>query len=74
MRCLEYKCSNCIFIYRCLFIIRELKEESGLDAVEMYKAGILIFQMGDDLVLRETHVFVVNKYSGTPTESEGMLQ
>ncbi len=50
-----------------------MKEESGLDAVEMYEAGILIFQMGDDPVLRETHVFVVNKYSGTPTESEGML-
>lgn len=52
--------------------VRELKEEIGINAVEMKKVGILGFSVLDDPVRLEVHVFKVSKFTGEPTESEEM--
>lgn len=51
---------------------RELKEEIGIEAEKMDKAGILEFSFENDLKILEVHIFRVSDYSGEPTESEEM--
>jgi len=51
---------------------RELKEEAGIDALEMNKVGILDFEFENNPEVREVHVFSVLKFKGEPQESEEM--
>ena len=50
---------------------RELEEESGLKADELEQAGILKFEFVGEPQILEVHVFRVEKYQGSPGESEG---
>jgi len=51
---------------------RELKEESGVEAVDMVKRGILCFEFENDPVKLEVHVFYANDYVGELIETEEM--
>jgi 8-oxo-dGTP diphosphatase/2-hydroxy-dATP diphosphatase len=52
--------------------IRELKEETGIDAVNIKKVGILDFSFQNDNKILEVNVFKVIDFIGEPTESEEM--
>jgi len=52
--------------------IRELKEEIGIDAVNMKKVGILDFSFQNDTKILEVNVFTVIDFIGEPIESEEM--
>lgn len=52
--------------------MRELKEESGIKALEMKKVGILEFEFENDPKILETHVFLITKFTGSPVETEEM--
>jgi len=52
--------------------VRELKEEAGLEPVDMKKAGILEFSFQDDPKLLEVHIFRITAFAGEPVESEEM--
>jgi 8-oxo-dGTP diphosphatase/2-hydroxy-dATP diphosphatase len=52
--------------------MRELKEETCLEAQEMSKRGILNFEFEDDFSLLEVHVYSIDKYEGNPEETEEM--
>jgi 8-oxo-dGTP diphosphatase / 2-hydroxy-dATP diphosphatase len=51
---------------------RELKEEIGIDAVEMQKVGIIDFDFENSNESPEVHFFWVKKWIGRPSESEEM--
>ena len=51
---------------------RELREEAGLDAQAVRKAGVLTFETAGDPVLLEVHVYAVTAFSGEPCETEEM--
>lgn len=51
---------------------RELKEEAGIDALEIEKVGILDFEFENNPQTLEAHVFSIKKFSGEPEESEEM--
>lgn len=51
---------------------RELKEESGLEATDFNKVGILEFSFEEDPKILEVHIFKVNDFVGEPKESEEM--
>ena len=51
---------------------REIFEEAGIVAHELEKRGILEFEFVKSGDILEVHLFRVNDYSGTPTESEEM--
>ncbi|XP_033337843.1 oxidized purine nucleoside triphosphate hydrolase [Megalopta genalis] len=53
--------------------IRELKEECGLNAEDLRKIAIIVFQFEGDETLHEVHVYESFKYHGEVTESEEML-
>ena len=52
--------------------IRELKEETGLQAIDLAKVGIIEFSFASSDDLLEVHVFRVTSFSGTPQETEEM--
>lgn len=52
--------------------IREIKEESCLDAHEISKRGILYFEFENDPTLLEVHIYSIDHYEGTPEETEEM--
>ncbi len=52
--------------------MRELKEESGLNATNSKKIGILEFSFIEDPKELEVHIFKVSDYTGEPYESEEM--
>jgi 8-oxo-dGTP diphosphatase / 2-hydroxy-dATP diphosphatase len=49
---------------------RELKEEIGLEAVEMQKVGVINFEFENSDEAPEVHFFWVKKWAGSPAESE----
>lgn len=52
--------------------IREVLEESGMQVEELQSAGVLTFDMPDEQLFIEAHLFRIKKYSGDPSESEEM--
>lgn len=53
-------------------MVRELLEESGLEALRLHKRGFLEFVFkGSDLII-ETHLFAIVDYSGELIETEEM--
>ncbi|PIR86954.1 MAG: hypothetical protein COU11_02985 [Candidatus Harrisonbacteria bacterium CG10_big_fil_rev_8_21_14_0_10_49_15] len=52
--------------------LREIREECGIEATEIDKRGVLIFNFQDDTKIGEVHVFHITKYTGEPIESEEM--
>lgn len=52
--------------------IRELKEEAGIEALEITRVGILDFEYLLDQKILETHIFIVKKFRGEPQETEEM--
>lgn len=53
--------------------VRELKEESGLDAEIIEKRAEFLFDFDTGDSGLEVHLFHVKKYKGEPTETEEML-
>lgn len=53
--------------------IRELKEECGLVAKNIYKGGINEFEFIEDNELHEVHIFYANEFNGEPIESDEMI-
>lgn len=51
---------------------RELKEEVGIEAVDLNPAGVMEFTFEDDTGHLQVHVFKVTKFSGEPVETEEM--
>jgi len=51
---------------------RELKEECGLDAKNMAKAGVISFKWQDKPEILEVHIFKAADFEGEPAESEEM--
>lgn len=51
---------------------RELKEESGLEVEELSKRGIIEFSFQNDPKILEVHIFLIEKFSGMPIETEEM--
>jgi 8-oxo-dGTP diphosphatase/2-hydroxy-dATP diphosphatase len=51
---------------------RELWEETGLQALEMTKKGIIDFEFENDPKILEVHIFHVTKFKGEPKETEEM--
>ena len=52
--------------------IRELKEESGVEAVDMFKNGMINFAFESNEEVLEVHIFSVNSFKGEPIETEEM--
>ncbi len=52
--------------------VREMKEESGIDIKKMNKLGVIGFKYQDGSGDMEVHIFNVNEFEGSPTESEEM--
>lgn len=52
--------------------MRELKEEAGLEALEIVKKGIIDFEFENDPKILEVHIFHITKFRGTPEETEEM--
>ncbi|HEY4715340.1 MAG TPA: 8-oxo-dGTP diphosphatase [Candidatus Paceibacterota bacterium] len=52
--------------------LRELKEEAGLEALEMAKKGVIEFEFENDSNVLEVHIFHVTKFEGNPEETEEM--
>jgi len=51
---------------------RELREESGLEAIDITKRGIIEFEFENDPKILEVHIFNVGKFEGEPKESDEM--
>ncbi len=52
--------------------LRELKEESNLDAISLFKCAILDFWFEEKTEILQVHVFRADKFLGDPVESEEM--
>lgn len=52
--------------------IREIKEESCINAIEITKRGILNFEFENDPILLEVHIYSIDKFEGVPEETEEM--
>lgn len=52
--------------------IREIKEEVCIEALEISKRGILNFEFENDPLALEVHIYSIDKYTGTPKETEEM--
>jgi 8-oxo-dGTP diphosphatase/2-hydroxy-dATP diphosphatase len=52
--------------------IRELKEESGLEALNISKRGVLTFEFENDPAVLEVHVFYTDKFQGKIIETDEM--
>lgn len=51
--------------------LSELKEESGLEAVEIKKVGYLEFEFENKEEILEAHIFESSVFSGEICETEG---
>jgi 8-oxo-dGTP diphosphatase / 2-hydroxy-dATP diphosphatase len=51
---------------------REMREESGIEILDMAKRGILEFEFKNDPKIMEVHVFAVTDYRGEAQEMEEM--
>jgi len=51
---------------------REIKEEAGIEVLKMNKLGILEFEYQGSSGNMEVHIFDVEEFEGSPTESEEM--
>ncbi len=51
---------------------REVREEAGVDPLDIQKAGILEFEFQNDPKVMEVHIFSAKKYAGEPVESDEM--
>ncbi|MFA6520675.1 MAG: 8-oxo-dGTP diphosphatase [Candidatus Paceibacterota bacterium] len=51
---------------------REMKEECGLDIINMKKVGMNFFEFEGNPEVVEVHIFKIEEFSGTPEESEEM--
>lgn len=51
---------------------REVKEESGVEILQMQKVGILDFEFSGNPEILEVHVFRIGEFSGQPVETEEM--
>ncbi|MFH1404913.1 MAG: 8-oxo-dGTP diphosphatase [Patescibacteria group bacterium] len=54
-------------------VCRELKEESGLDAIHLQKHGIIEFEFPHDDFLIEGHIYRCEHYEGELIESDEMI-
>ena len=52
--------------------LRELKEEAGIETLEIKELGVIDFSFQNDLKVLEVHIFRVDKFKGKPKESEEM--
>ncbi|MEK7567700.1 MAG: 8-oxo-dGTP diphosphatase [Patescibacteria group bacterium] len=52
--------------------LREIKEESGVEAKKLEKLGILDFEFKGDPQILQVHIFKSREYEGEPIESEEM--
>src|SRR3990167_3060590 len=48
---------------------RELKEEAGLEVLEITEMGVIDFTFENDKDILEVHIFQVPKFEGIPEES-----
>ncbi len=53
--------------------LRELKEEAGIEAMELEKFGVLEFSFKNEPKILEAHIFKVTNFTGEPFESEEMV-
>lgn len=51
---------------------REILEESGIDADQLEKRGIIEFTFANDPTVLEVHIFKIEDYSGEAVETEEM--
>jgi 8-oxo-dGTP diphosphatase/2-hydroxy-dATP diphosphatase len=51
---------------------REIKEEAGIEVVEMTRRGVLDFEFENDPKILEVHIFRVTKFKESPQETEEM--
>ncbi|MDP1706671.1 MAG: 8-oxo-dGTP diphosphatase [bacterium] len=51
---------------------RELKEESGLEAIDLEPVGLIDFEFQGNPEILNVHIFRCEKFSGEPVESEEM--
>lgn len=52
--------------------MRELREEAGIEALEIAKKGVIDFEFENDPKILEVHLFHVTKFAGSPQETEEM--
>jgi len=52
--------------------IRELKEESGIEAIEIEKMGILDFEFESEAKVLQVHIFRVTNFNAGPVETDEM--
>ncbi|MBP6858721.1 MAG: 8-oxo-dGTP diphosphatase [Candidatus Pacebacteria bacterium] len=51
---------------------REVREEAGINPLDIKKVGILEFEFQNDSKVMEVHIFSATKFSGDPVESDEM--
>lgn len=57
-----------------MFIIREVKEESGFDAIDLKQVAHLEFQYEPDMhKMMECHIFECSDFKGEMIETEGIF-
>ena len=52
--------------------MREVKEESGIDVVQIKKVGLIDFEFQGNPEILEVHIFRADDFYGEPTEGEEM--
>ncbi|KAI8989481.1 NUDIX hydrolase domain-like protein [Pilobolus umbonatus] len=52
---------------------RELREEAGIEAVDMENIGINHITRTDESYIAEIHIYITRHYHGTPVESDEMV-
>ena len=52
--------------------VREFKEESCVEVLEISKRGILNFEFENNSEILEVHIFSIDKFKGIPKETEEM--
>ena len=53
-------------------VMRELKEEAGIEAKNLSKVGIIDFEFKGNPEILQVHIFKSDNFLGEPTESEEM--
>lgn len=56
---------------RNIFISSEVKEECGLDVLNMEKIGVIDFEFAGSKELMEGHIYMCDSFSGDIVESDG---
>lgn len=54
-----------------IFIFSEVKEECGLDVLNMEKIGVIDFEFAGSKELMEGHIYMCDSFSGDIVESDG---